>query len=286
MKRPSAHITGDLAEFQVAAVLQARGCAVSKLGADYGEDLSVEIPVDGDLTGARILIQVKGTRVGARPRAKAIQLARISTNVLKKWSRTVSPVALVQWNIVDQTGHFLFMNSAHSYCCDFKQTAKSKTIYGAQSDLISSTNCDLFITNALLAHRLQSELIHGVSDFDDCRQELSEEIVSNSVGILETIGLLENRDGGFILSESGKEAFVEMLDDIHTSQPDWYAEDVVRRAIVYTLRRSLRAEPISEPRLLTNLLKVACYFLAAPQFERLMAEWGHPVSGKDGVNNR
>lgn len=282
MKRPSAHITGDLAESQVTAVLQAHGCAVSKLGADYGEDLSVEIPTDGDLTGARVLVQVKGTREDPQPRATAIQLARISTNVLKKWSRTISPVALVRWNIVTQTGYFMFMNAAHSYCCDFKRAAKRKTIYGAPRDVISSSSGDHFIKNALLAHRLQSELICGVSDFDGRRHEMSEEIVANNLSILEAIGLLENRETGFILSESGKEAFVDILDDVHVSHPDWCAEDVVRRAIVYTLRYSLRAEPISEPRLLTNLLKVACYFLAVPQFERLMAEWGHPVSGKDG----
>jgi Domain of unknown function (DUF4365) len=286
MKRPSAHIIGDLAEAQVTAVLQARGCAVSKLGTDYGEDLSVEIPIDGDLTGARILVQVKGTTLANTSRAKEVLLARISTSVLKKWSRTISPVALVRWHVLEQTGYFRFMNSPVSYYCDFEYTAKSKTIYGAPSDVMSSAKSVPFIKSALLAHHLLSELIRGVSDFDDRRSEVTEEIAANSVAILGAIGILENHAGGVILSKSGKEVFFDFLNDLHESHPDWYAEDVVRRAIVYTLRRSLslQAEPIWEARLLTNLLKVACYFLPVRQCEILMAKRGHPVSGRGGFH--
>jgi len=174
------------------------------------------------------------------------------------------------------------MNTAHSYCCDFGETAQSKIIYGIPSDRISRASADLFTTNALLAHRLQWELIRGVSDFDGRRRELTEGTVTNSVSILEAIGLLEIKAGGIVLSKDGMKTFVDVLEDVHVSNPDWCAEDVVRRAIIYTLRGLLRLQPISEPRILTGLLKVACYFLAVPQFERQMAEWGHPASGKGG----
>ena len=61
MKRPRSHVVGELAEGQLAEALKQLGnCTVQKVGADNGEDLIVEVPVNGDLHGVRVLLQVKG----------------------------------------------------------------------------------------------------------------------------------------------------------------------------------------------------------------------------------
>ena len=283
MKRPQSHVIGDLAETQVTEALQTVGCSVGKITPDYGEDLFVEIPTNGELTGIRILLQVKGTRRAAATHNGRVTLGRIATSLLSKWACTLNPCVFIRWNVNLSAGHYAFTNTANNFLCSFSGGQKSKTLSAPETNVVSCSSANTFVSDAVLAHRLQEELIHAIEDPSEGPVQLDESDVQRVVDILVSIGLIEDcgrADGDvwYLLSQSANEEYAKNLETLSVAHPNGYAEDLIRSAWVFTIRRRLGVRPAMEPRLVLSCLRILKTLASIRESVSMMhEEFGHPL---------
>lgn len=288
MRRPQSHVVGDMAETQVSGALQTVGCSVGKNAPDYGEDLFVEIPTEGELRGVRVLLQVKGTKQPAKIRKGWVTLGRVATSLLEKWAGTLLPCAFVRWNVNRSSGHYAFTNTPNNFICSFRSGQESKTLSAPETQVLSSNSSHAFVRDAVLAHRSQEDLIRAVEDPSGWRQKLDEGDVQRVLDILVSTELLEGCRGadgtvGYLLSRSAKEAVSQEAAELSLAHADWYAEDLIRQAWVFTIRRRLCVGPGMEPRLVLSCLRVLGPFAAVRESVRTFhQEFGHPLKPDSG----
>ncbi|MFF1565844.1 DUF4365 domain-containing protein [Streptomyces sp. NPDC058293] len=103
-KRPAQHQIASLAVAAVRREWNLQGHAVDEIKEDYGEDLMVQICLNGNLDPARIWVQVKGTSrdctKGALPRI------RVKSKQVLRWARSADLVIAVLWSVTNDRGWF------------------------------------------------------------------------------------------------------------------------------------------------------------------------------------
>ena len=280
MKLTEPQKVGGVAESEVEACLRANGCATSKVLSDFGEDLSVEIPHQDDLRGARVLIQVKGTSKPIAAQEGRVNLGRFNTDLLRKWQGTVTPVAVVRWNINEQIGYFAFVNTPVGAVREVKRNQTTQTVYASSDDLLSRDEATHFMTAALIANRVRLDLLCGISDFDGDRKSLPLEVTDNTIELMVQIGFMQAHEAGgertFNLSGVGKQLVVDHMMSLSENDPSASSADIVRRAIVYSFGDLLQPHGAFSYRVILNCLKASPAFVPVKDLRSQLEEWGHP----------
>jgi len=94
MKRPTSHITGDIAENAVTAAFLDAEWVVNPCTSDYGLDLLIHRTANSKVTGEIAFVQVKGTSSNLRCNKEGIKSFRVQLEHLKFWFRNPVPVFL------------------------------------------------------------------------------------------------------------------------------------------------------------------------------------------------
>ncbi|WP_405706093.1 DUF4365 domain-containing protein [Streptomyces sp. NBC_00069] len=102
--RPIQHRIASLAVAAVRREWNRGGHAVDEIQEDYGEDLLVQICLNGRMDPARIWVQVKGTKKDTKKKLPNVPVA--SDQVLR-WARTADLVVVVLWDINTESGWFI-----------------------------------------------------------------------------------------------------------------------------------------------------------------------------------
>jgi hypothetical protein len=98
-RRPQSHITGDVAEKQVALTLASWGWTANHLGADYGEDLACNIFTAEQRTNFYFRVQVKGTgEKRTRRYANGDYCVQISADICRQWRSEYFPIFLAVYD--------------------------------------------------------------------------------------------------------------------------------------------------------------------------------------------
>lgn len=283
MKRPTAHIVGDLAQSQLTVALQLAGCSVGLVSPDYGEDLAVELPEDEELSGARIFIQLKGTGRRISPSNGRVAIATVTTAHLRKWAGTVVPVALVCWNVTAKTGYYVFVNTPTSFLCTFAEGQRSKKLFASEQQRISSRTTTRFIRDALLSHRLNLELLEGTADFHEPFERVPVSIIRRNAEILVALGIIrrvitQDDETAYEVPERTKTRYIELIERLSDEHPSWYADDIVRRAATFLVHQELAVHRPADVRLTHGCLRVLWPMLGNHDgIAQVVSEWGHPL---------
>jgi hypothetical protein len=286
MKRPSSHITGDVAQTQLTTALQLAGCSVGPVLPDYGEDLAVELPEVGDLAGARLLIQVKGTRQKIVPYRRRVRLATITAAHVDKWANTILPVAVVRWNIDAEAGYYTFVNTPGSPLGNTQPDRKITTLFTSYRKRVSRRGASMFVRDALQAHRMNLELMQWLGDLEGGGGPAPVGIVQRNAEILVSIGLVQrvqshDQEVAYSVSNKTRDRYILIIEELSREHPSWYAHDVVRRAAVVLVHRALGLHGPSAER-----LTISCFTVLWPMLgdhegiSEIVAEWGHPTEEK------
>ncbi|MEU4359305.1 DUF4365 domain-containing protein [Streptomyces virginiae] len=102
--RPVQHRIASLAVAAVRQVWNRGGHAVDEIQEDYGEDLLVQICLNGRMDPARIWVQVKGTE---RDTSKKLPTVSVSSDQVLRWARTADLVVVVLWDVNAEQGWFI-----------------------------------------------------------------------------------------------------------------------------------------------------------------------------------
>ncbi|MEU6213125.1 DUF4365 domain-containing protein [Streptomyces sp. NPDC047023] len=102
--RPVQHRIASLAVSAVRQVWNRGGHAVDEIQEDYGEDLLVQLCLNGRMDPARIWVQVKGTE---RETSKKLPTVSVSSDQVLRWARTADLVVVVLWDVNAEQGWFI-----------------------------------------------------------------------------------------------------------------------------------------------------------------------------------
>jgi Domain of unknown function (DUF4365) len=103
--RPDSHEVGDRAIAEVQRIIAGAGLIAEVVEKDYGEDLLVNVTIEGTVQPARFWVQVKGRRnVAALRRRDGTLALELSTDHLVRWSQSADPVLVVLWSVEDGIG--------------------------------------------------------------------------------------------------------------------------------------------------------------------------------------
>jgi hypothetical protein len=140
--RPDRHIVGDRAVAEVQRVIAGAGLIAEVVEKDYGEDLLVNVTIEGTVQPARFWVQVKGRRnVAALRRRDGTLALELSTDHLVRWSQSADPVLIVLWSVDDGIGWWEWVDAfdAVPKIGDERQASKTVRIPAShQFDVVAS----------------------------------------------------------------------------------------------------------------------------------------------------
>jgi hypothetical protein len=201
--RPSSHQIGDLAVAQVAALLSTEGWIVERIGADYGEDLVVQLCGDDQVVPFRLYFQVKGTKK-LQVRGDRVLCKGIKRSTIARWLKAAAPVILVRWDVTRASG-------VYGFVAELADESAGRAEAGPRTVTLEIPSCDSLDAGRLgllklraMLHYAESECVkaHGQLYLRDIESqiigvsgsELQEEVemVAMAAGalVLESLGLL------------------------------------------------------------------------------------------------